>query len=116
MEKDTIFIDLDKYNVLRDFRREIMAGKVFVIDTYTGYKGGDRSFEFLTESEVVAKCEKENKKLAARNKKLEEEAESYRADLGCAAHTLREARNMRESLKNLSKMNIVQFLSWKRKY
>jgi hypothetical protein len=56
MEKDTVLLDVEKYNELRDFKKQMQEGKTLVItDTRWTYRK-----EFVTESEAVKEIANDN--------------------------------------------------------
>jgi hypothetical protein len=66
MEKDTVLLDVDKYNELRDFKEQMQAGKtLLIIDTRWTFRK-----EFVTESEAVKVIANDNAILQKEIKRL----------------------------------------------
>jgi hypothetical protein len=66
MEKDTVLLDVEKYNELRDFKQKMEEGKTLVIiDTRWDY-----SKKFVTESEAVKVIANDNNILRKEIEKL----------------------------------------------
>ena len=74
MEKDTVFLAVEKYNELRDFKKEVeeslKESKFAVIEERSSLFSNGYSIKYYTENEAVLDFETRNKELEAKNKEL----------------------------------------------
>jgi hypothetical protein len=90
MEKDTVLLDVEKYNELRDFKQKIEEGKTLVIALGWNYYRQ----EFITTEKAV-------EEIAAANKLLKKEIE--------------ELRKPKEIILNdIKKMSYWEFRKWRK--
>lgn len=80
MEKDTVLLAVEKYNELRDFKKEVeeslKESKFAVIEERWGdFVVYGYSRKYYTENEAVLDFETRNKELEAKNKELEAKIE-----------------------------------------
>lgn len=124
MEKNTVILDLDTYNSLRDFKTEILEGKTYVF--YTAYNGyvTDRNPKFITTDEIIIALSKENEKFGKKDeahdlelKRLRDEFSKEREkniqltkDLGSAVE---KNNKITETLLGIRKMSIWGFMRWR---
>jgi hypothetical protein len=74
MEKDTVLLAVEKYNELRDFKKEVeeswKESKFAVIEErWVGFIGGGYTRKYYTENEAVLDFETRNKELEAKIEK-----------------------------------------------
>ena len=101
MEKDTVVLSVEKYNELRDFQREVKAGKVFSLcRSWAGHYSG-KTVHFYTENEVLKEFETENKELRSKVINLETKIEKS------GNKELKEI-----SINDLKKMSYWEFRKW----
>jgi len=107
MEKDTVLLAVEKYNELRDFKKEIekswRESKFAVIEE----RGGGLltigyTRKYYTENEAVLDFENRNKELKAKNTELE------------AKNTELEAKIEKSGINDLKKMSYWQFRKWRK--
>ncbi len=67
MEKDTVILSLEKYNELRDFKIEVLKGKVVSLSLSHGLS---YNHTFYTESEAIEKAKNINKEILQRSIEL----------------------------------------------
>ena len=74
MEKDTVLLAVEKYNELRDFKKEVeeslKESKFAVIEGGSSLFSNGYSIKYYTENEAVLDFETRNKELEAKNKEL----------------------------------------------
>ena len=93
MKKDTVLLDIKKYNELRDFKQKIEEGKTIVI--VSGCKYYNK--EFITTEKAV-------EQIAEANKLLQKENED-----------LRNANKPKEiTLNDIKKMSYWEFRKWRK--
>lgn len=93
MEKNTVLLDVEKYNELRDFKQKIEEGKTIVI--VSGWNYYNR--EFITTEKAV-------EQIAEANKLLQKENED-----------LRNANKPKElALNDIKKMSYWEFRKWRK--
>lgn len=63
MEKDTVILSLEKYNELRDFKRNVEEGKVVSFMSYNPFNDYWSKRCFLTENEALKKVQEINQDL-----------------------------------------------------
>jgi len=90
MEKDTVLLDVEKYNELRDFKQKIEEGKTLVIISGWNFYRKD----FIT-------TEKALEEIAAENKLLQKENEE-----------LRKSKEIK--LNDIKKMSYWEFRKWRK--
>jgi len=90
MEKDTVLLDVEKYNELRDFKQKIEEGKTLVIISGWNFYRKD----FIT-------TEKALEEIAAENKLLQKENEE-----------LRKSKEIK--LNDIKKMSYWEFHKWRK--
>jgi hypothetical protein len=66
MEKDTVLLDVEKYNELRDFKQKIEEGKTIVIISGWNYYRKD----FITTEKALEEIAEANKLLQKENEEL----------------------------------------------
>lgn len=93
MEKDTVLLDIEKYNALRDFKLAIEAGNTIVISSRNPYY----KQMFITTDQAVAI-------IAESNKLLKKENEDLRK-----AHALKA-----NSINDLKKMSYLEWRKWRK--
>jgi hypothetical protein len=87
MKKNTVLLDIEKYNRLRDFKEKIINGKVLVEhDPY-----GNLTIKYYTNDDVAKEIHEINNILRRRNELL------------------------KSRIDDLRKKSVWQFLKWKRK-
>jgi len=67
MEKDTVLLDVEKYNELRDFKQKIEEGKTLNIISSSWHY----SHRFISTDEAVLRIGEINKELSAEIEKLQ---------------------------------------------
>ena len=95
MEKDTVLLDVFKYNELRDFKQKIEEGKTMVI--VSGYHYHRK--EFLTTEKAV-------EEIAEANRLLQKENEANIFLLSQSVH--------RSITKDIKKMSYWEFRKWRK--
>ncbi len=109
MEKDTVLLAVEKYNELRDFKKEVeeslKESKFAVIEERWGGLGfgGGYTKMYYTESEIVLDFEKRNKELETKNKELETKIEKF---------GIKEPKEV--SINDLKKMSYWEFRKWRK--
>jgi hypothetical protein len=108
MEKDTVLLAVEKYNELRDFKKEVeeslKESKFAVIEErWGGFVGGGYSRKYYTENEAVLDFETRNKELEAKNKELEAKIEKA---------GIKEPVEI--SINDLKKMSYWEFRKWRK--
>jgi len=111
MEKNTVLLDVEKYNELRDFKQKIEEGKTFAI--YTGFEFFKKSFittdkAILAIADANSLLQKENEDLMWKNRKATEENELLQK----ANEDL--IQKNRKATDKLRKMSYWEFRLWKR--
>lgn len=100
MQKDTVLLDVEKYNELRDFKQKIEGGKTIVI--VSGWKYYDK--KFITTEKAIELIADANKLLQKENELLQKENKE-----------LRNANNPKEkSLSEVKKMSYWEFRKWRK--
>ena len=115
MEKDTVLLAVEKYNELRDFKKEVeeslKESKFAVIEEkWGGFVGGGYSRKYYTENEAVLDFETRNKELEAKNKELEAKNKELEAKIEKAG--IKEPVEI--SINDLKKMSYWEFRKWRK--
>ena len=109
MQKDTVLLSVEKYNELRDFKKEIEGGKVFVVkDSWGGFISSGYCNKYYTNDEVVADFEKRNSELADEIKELKSQLE--KKDEECK----KKYEPKEITLEDVKNMSWREFKKWKR--
>lgn len=123
MGKDTVVLDLNTYNELRDFKREILEGKTCTF--YTAYVGNhDINTKFITKDETIIALSEENEKLGKKDQEHNTELKRLRdeflkerdkniqltKDLGSL---LEEKIDVSKTLSKVKRMSIWKFIKWR---
>jgi|GEM_PF-3057827 len=114
MEKDTVLLSVEKYNELRDFKKETeearTEGKSYVItESWGGWiSGSGYSKKYFTDNEIVEDFDKRNKALADEIKELKSQLE--KKDEECKKK--HEPKEM--TLEDVKNMSWREFKKWKR--
>ena len=108
MEKDTVLLAVEKYNELRDFKKEVEESRkeskfAVIEERWVGMFGGGYTRKYYTENEAIFDFEKRNKELEAKNKELEAKFEK----LG-----IKEPKEI--SINDLKKMSYWEFRKWRK--
>ena len=108
MEKDTVLLAVEKYNELRDFKKEVeesrKESKFAVIEERCGGMfGGGYTRKYYTENEAVLDFETRNKELEAKNKELEVKIEKF---------GVKESKEI--SINDIKKMSYWEFRKWRK--
>lgn len=108
MEKDTVLLAVEKYNELRDFKKEVEESRkeskfAVIEETWGGFVGGGYSIKYYTENEAVLDFETRNKELEAKNKELEAKIEKA---------GIKEPVEI--SINDLKKMSYWEFRKWRK--
>lgn len=107
METDTVLLAVEKYNELRDFKKEVeesrKESKFAVIEERWGNFYGGYTRKYYTENEAVADFEKRNKDLETENKELKAKIEKSR---------IKEPVEI--SINDLKKMSYWEFRKWRK--
>lgn len=102
MEKDTVLLAVDKYNELRDFKKEIEKG-----NTAYGYSGYSTK-TFVTSDEAV-------KSVLKLNEDLNKQLEYYKEHTRKLQDELKGENKPKEiSIEEIKKMSTWQFRKWKK--
>lgn len=101
MEKDTVLLDVEKYNVLRDFKEYIEKGNTLEFNNsrYNSYR------KFITTDEAVKIVVKERELIVA-------ELEKENTDLRLQIKTLKSPPPKEISINDLKKMSYWEFRKW----
>jgi hypothetical protein len=109
MQKDTVLLGVEKYNELRDFKKEVeesrKESKFAVIEERWGSSifSGGYTRKYYTENEAVAEFEKRNKELETENKELKTKIEKS---------GIKEPVEI--SINDLKKMSYWEFRKWRK--
>ena len=99
MEKDTVILNLQDYNELRDIKKAVdNKKKIF------GWLGGMADYVFVDEEDFEKAFVKENEH-------LNEEIKRLRGKI----YNLQHPKKSELSLDEIKKMSLWQFLKWKRR-
>jgi len=101
MEKDTVLLDVEKYNVLRDFKEYIEKGHTLEVNNsrYNSYR------RFITTDEAVKIVVKERELIVA-------ELEKENTDLRLQINTLENPAPKEITINDLKKMSYWEFRKW----
>ena len=113
MEKNTVLLDVEKYNELRDFKQKIEEGKTLSI--YSGFDYCKKSFittdkAILAISDANSLLQKANEDLIQKNRKATEENKLLQK----ANEDLQKENNQKTNTDKLRKMSYWEFRLWKR--
>jgi hypothetical protein len=108
MEKDTVLLAVEKYNELRDFKKEVEESRkeskfAVIEERWGGFIGGGNTLKYYTENEAVADFEKRNKELETENKELKAKIEKS---------GIKEPVEI--SINDLKKMSYWEFRKWRK--
>lgn len=125
MEKDSVLLDLNKYNELRDFKRETLEGKTYTF--YEAYVGCENNInaKFITKDETIIALSEENEKLGKKDQEHNKELRRLRyefsnerdknikltKDLGAKVDEITGLYNKVDEIK---KMSIWEFIKWRK--
>ena len=103
METDTVLLAVEKYNELRDFKKEVEESRkeskfAVIEERWGGFIGGGYSRKYYTENEAVLDFETRNKELEAKNKELEAKIKEP----------------VEISINDLKKMSYWEFRKWRK--
>lgn len=114
MEKDTVLLSVEKYNELRDFKKETeearAEGKSYVIsESWGGYlMNSGYSKTYFTDSEIVEDFDK-------RNKALEDEINELKSQLEKKDEECKKKHEPKEiTIEDVRNMSWREFRNWKR--
>ena len=123
MEKDTVLLAVEKYNELRDFKKEVekslKESKFAVIEERWSSFGFDGGYtrKYYTESEIVLDFEKRNKELETKNKELEtknKELETKNKELETKIERFGIKEPKEITLNDIKKMSYWEFRKWRK--
>ena len=103
MEKDTVLLDVEKYNVLRDFKEHIEKGNTLEVNNSL-FNSRRR---FITTDEAVKIVVKERELIVA-------ELEKENTDLRLQIKTLESPLPKEISINDLKKMSYWEFRKWRK--
>ena len=108
MEKDTVLLAVEKYNELRDFKKEVEKSRkeskfAVIEDRWGGLIGCGYSRKYYTESEAILDFETRNKELEAKNKELEAKIKKF---------GIKEPKEV--SINDIKKMSYWEFRKWRK--
>lgn len=106
MKKNTVLLNLDDYNDLRDFKKEVKEGKVFT--TRLSYDYGETTKTYYTESEVVEEMAEGQSLMEAKYYELRREIIEMKAD------KVKESEPKEITIEDIKKMNFWEFRKWKK--
>lgn len=89
MEKDTVLLDIEKYNDLRDFQNKVSEGYIEV------YSNSERTY-FTTKDKAIEKIAKINAELISKLKKL------------------KYPESEKKTLKDVKEMSVREFKKWRK--
>lgn len=115
MEKDTVLLDVEKYNELRDFKKEVeeslKESRFAVIEDRLDAIGFNyHTRKYYTESEAILDFETRNKELEAKNTELEAKNKELEAKIKKAG--IKEPVEI--SINDLKKMSYWEFRKWRK--
>lgn len=120
MEKDTVLLSVEKYNELRDFKKEaeesLKASKFAVIEERWGNFDYSNGYirKYYTEGKIVFDFEKRNKSLEERNKSLCNNNVELRRKIENIKAKIGKSVTKEISINDVKKMSYWQFLKWKK--
>ena len=107
MQNNTVTIELDKYNKLRDFKKSIESGDVCKINFIKPFTDEQGEWQFF-------KADKLDKIILEQNKKL---TIALQTEQNNKIELLKEleikVQNIEQSLENFKKYSIWQFIKWR---
>ena len=103
MEKSIVLLDVEKYNELRDFKKEVEESRkeskfAVIEERWGGFLTNGYTRKYYTENEAVLDFENRNKQLEAKNKELEAKNKELEAKIG---------------INDLKKMSYWEFRKWR---
>jgi hypothetical protein len=104
MEKNTVLLDIQEYNQLRDFQKSIQDGKTYYL-SYTSGTGGYQyttNYTFFTKEQVVELYEKQIEKL---HKQLDEQR-------GTIVNLIN-PKKQEVTIEDIKKMSVFNLIIWK---
>lgn len=104
MEKNTVILDAETYNQLRDFRTNIEKGNTAF--SYNGYT----SKTFITTNDAISSVIADNNSLKKMNDAHKEEV----ALLWKKIDELKSPKEKEITIEEIQKMNIFEFAKWKK--
>ena len=115
MEKDTVLLAVEKYNELRDFKKEVEESRkeskfAVIEERWGGRFGGGYTRKYYTENEAVADFENRNKELETANKELETANKELEAKI--EKYGIKEPVEI--SINDLKKMSYWEFRKWRK--
>ena len=110
MEKNTVLLDIDEYNSLRDLRTALFEGKT--VGIYGGWITKDivPQLYFYTDDEVVKEIADSNKDLRDRNKDLKDIISRYEHQIDALVNRNTE---LLRTVADIKKMSVRQFKRWR---
>ena len=114
IKTNSVIIDLEKYNALRDFQQNIMDGKIWVVNEYDNrnwisFTNQRKLYAFKTNDKVIDE-------LVELNKTHAELIDKLRTELNSEISKNSNRESNLNSEKRFSEMNIMDFLKWKKRY
>lgn len=110
MSKNTVTLELEEYNKLRDFKKEIENGKVLEIAYYTGAYDFTKYVKFYTEDELITKLSEQYKELQAENKQLQDNIKELKGNI----KQIETIKPKEISIDDVKKMTCREFRKWRR--
>ena len=104
MEKNTVLLDLNEYNSLRDLRKALFEGKTVGVYVGMALKDNVPQLFFYTDNEVVK--EMENK-----NKDLMDVILDYKRQSDVR---IKEITRLRHTILNIKGMSVREFKKWRK--
>lgn len=104
MEKNTVVLNVERYNELYDLEKATKAGKRLKLETH--YRYGTSSYTYYyTDDEIAKELRDKCEKLEGENKKLEEELKRVEKKIPTPMAEM--------TIENIKQMNYWQFKKWK---
>ena len=115
MEKDTVLLAVEKYNELRDFKKEVEESRkeskfAVIEERWGGMFGSGYTLKYYTENEAVLDFEKRNKELEAKNREFEAKNKELEAKI--EKFGIKEPKEI--SINDLKKMSYWEFRKWRK--
>lgn len=104
MEKNTVLLEVERYNELYNLEKAIKEGKKLVIERSYGY--GAREYKYYyTEDEIITELKTRVEELGKENNKLEEKLKDAERKIPEPEKQI--------TIEDIKQMNYWQFRKWK---
>lgn len=109
MDKNTVTLDLEAYNKLRDFKTEIENGKTLEVTHFPG-PYGFTDVKFYTENEIISKFNERCKELQVENTELRNNIKELKENI----KQVEVIKPKEISINDVKKMTYWEFRKWRK--